>query len=120
MIAGVLDIAVGLLVLAGSCFVLAAGVGLLRLPDLFSRMHAASKAGALGAGLVLLGVALGSGDPGVTLRALAAIAFVLVTTPVAAHLLAKAALDAGQRPWLPDDAAKPPPQIEPEKGETRT
>ncbi|HEV7254889.1 MAG TPA: monovalent cation/H(+) antiporter subunit G [Mesorhizobium sp.] len=95
----ILNILVGVLVLAGSCFVLVAGVGLLRLPDLFSRMHAASKAGALGSGFVLLGVAFGSGDPDVTLRALAGIVFVLVTTPVAAHLLAKAALDTGQRPW---------------------
>lgn len=108
MIDAILDILVGVLALVGSCFVLAAGIGLLRLPDLFSRMHAASKAGALGSGLVLLAVAFGSGDGAVTLRALAGIVFVLVTTPVAAHLLAKAALDAGQRPWLSRGKAAPP------------
>lgn len=100
MIGGALDLAVGLLVLGGGGFGLAAAIGLMRLPDLFTRMHAASKAGALGAGLMLLALALGSGELGVALRALAGIGFILLTTPVAAHLLAKAALDAGQEPWL--------------------
>jgi multicomponent Na+:H+ antiporter subunit G len=75
--------------LLGAAFTLIATIGVLRLPDLFTRMHAASKAGAVGGGLVLLAVALMCFDAGVALRAILGIVFLLLTTPVAAHLLAK-------------------------------
>jgi multicomponent Na+:H+ antiporter subunit G len=86
---------------AGSLFSLLAAIGVLRLPDLYTRMHAASKAGVVGAGLILLGVALVSFDAAVVLRAVLGILFLLLTTPVSAHLLARAAYEAGIRP-LPD------------------
>jgi multicomponent Na+:H+ antiporter subunit G len=78
------------LLLLGALFSLIAAIGVVRLPDLFTRMHAASKAGAVGSGLVLLAVAVLSADIGVALRAIVGIAFILVTTPLAAHLLARA------------------------------
>ncbi|MDF2797969.1 MAG: Na+/H+ antiporter subunit [Devosia sp.] len=96
-----------LLMLLGALFSLLATVGVLRFPDLLTRMHAASKAGAVGGGLLLLAVALVSQDAAVALRALLGILFLLLTTPVAAHLLARVsyqpAAESGQQ-------VTPPPE----------
>ena len=78
------------LLLAGSAFTLLAAIGVLRFPDLLTRMHAASKAGAVGGGLILLAIALASFDGSIAVRAIIGAGFVLLTTPVSAHLLAKA------------------------------
>lgn len=78
-----------LLLLLGAAFALLAAIGVLRLPDLYTRMHAASKAGAVGGGLILLAVALISYDGSVALRAILGTGFLLLTTPVSAHLLAR-------------------------------
>jgi multicomponent Na+:H+ antiporter subunit G len=90
MIAAVAIYAGCVLLLLGALFSLVAAIGVVRLPDLFSRMHAASKAGPVGSGLVLLAVAVVSADTGVALRAIVGFVFLLLTTPVAAHLLARA------------------------------
>jgi len=87
------------LILIGSLFALTASIGLLRLPDLYTRMHAASKAGTLGSCAMLLALAVHSDDPAITLRALAGILFFLLTVPISSHLLAKAAHGAGYRLW---------------------
>lgn len=86
------------LVVLGALFGALAGLGVLRLPDLYTRMHAASKAGAVGAGLALLAVAVVGLDGSVALRAVLGILFLLLTTPISAHLLARAAYHAGIRP----------------------
>ncbi len=88
----------GLLILIGALFTLLAAIGILRLPDLYTRMHAASKAGPVGSGLILVAVAVVSFDASISLRALVGVAFILLTTPVAAHLLARAAYIAGYKP----------------------
>lgn len=93
-----LEVVVGILLIFGSGFSLVAAVGLLRLPDVYTRMHAASKAGTLGSGVVLLALALYSLELDVVTRALAGIVFFLLTAPVSAHLLATAAYEAGYRP----------------------
>jgi multicomponent Na+:H+ antiporter subunit G len=98
MIIQIAQYAAAFLLLVGSLFSLIAGIGMLRLPDLYTRMHAASKAGAVGAGLILLAVAIISLQGPVALRAILGILFLLLTTPVAAHLLARAAYRAGLRP----------------------
>lgn len=85
-------------VLAGTLFSLVAAVGMLRLPDLPMRMHAATKAGTLGAGLLLQAVAMASPGPAAIARALAGMAFLFLTAPVAAHLVARAAYRAGEMP----------------------
>ncbi len=84
------------LVLVGAFFALVAAIGLLRMPDLLMRMHAATKAGTLGASLLLLAVAVSFGDSGVTVRALAAIVFLFLTAPVAAHVIGRSAYYAGR------------------------
>lgn len=88
----------GTLVIIGALFSLLAVIGILRLPDLYTRMHAASKAGTVGSGAVLVAIALVSFDGAVILRALVGIVFFMLTAPISAHLLARAAYIAGYRP----------------------
>ncbi len=98
MILEIVMYAGGIILLIGAGFTLLAAIGVLRLPDLYTRMHAASKAGAVGGGLILLAVALLSQDTAVALRALLGVIFLLITTPVAAHLLARASYLSGYKP----------------------
>jgi multicomponent Na+:H+ antiporter subunit G len=84
-----------LLVLCGSLFVLVAAVGLLRMPDLFTRMHGASKAATLGSMLAVFGAAAWFGDVWTLARALMIAVFLMLTAPVAAHVLARAAASSG-------------------------
>ncbi|XUY27477.1 monovalent cation/H(+) antiporter subunit G [Agrobacterium sp. rho-8.1] len=88
---------VSLLLLCGATFSLIAAIGINRLPDLYTRMHAASKAGTVGSGLLLLGVGINSLEVAVFARCLAGFLFVVLTAPVSAHLLAKAAHQVGYR-----------------------
>lgn len=87
--------AVAFLLVAGGAFCAIAGLGLWRLPDLLIRMHASSKAGTLGCGLVLLGTALASADLSVASRAALAVLFLAITAPIASHLIGRAAYRAG-------------------------
>jgi multicomponent Na+:H+ antiporter subunit G len=86
------------LLLCGSLLSAIAALGILRFPDVYTRLHAASKAGPLGAGLILLGVAFASGDWAIAVRCMLGLVFLLVTSPVSAHLLARAALRTGTVP----------------------
>ncbi len=88
----------GILLLIGALFSLLAAIGILRLPDLYTRMHAASKAGTMGSGLMLIAIAVIAFDGPVILRALVGVVFLLLTTPVSAHLLARAAYMVGYTP----------------------
>jgi multicomponent Na+:H+ antiporter subunit G len=92
----VLHILATVLVLAGAFFCLVAAIGVVRFEDVFMRMHAASKAGTFGAGLPLVAVALALWEMSAALRALATVAFLLLTAPIAAHLLARAAYRRGE------------------------
>lgn len=87
------------LLVVGALFVLLACIGVLRFPDLLTRMHAASKAGVVGAGMILLAVAMVSFEPAVALRAIIGIVFLLLTTPVTAHLLARASKRGAHDHW---------------------
>lgn len=98
MSATILTAITAILLLFGSIVALISAIGLLRLPDLFTRMHAASKAGIAGSGMILIAVALHSGESSVWIKCLAALGFFMLTAPVSAHLLAKAALAAGAKP----------------------
>ena len=98
MIAEIVAWVVGILLIIAALFSFIAAIGILRLPDLYTRMHAASKAGTMGSGLALVAIAIYAFDPAVSLRALAGVLFLLLTAPVATHLLARAAYTAGYRP----------------------
>jgi multicomponent Na+:H+ antiporter subunit G len=99
MIDMLLNYLAGALILVGAVFALTASLGLLRFPDVYTRMHAASKAGTLGSCTMLLALALLAGDHAVVTRAIAGVAFFLLTAPLSAHLLAKASYAAGYRMW---------------------
>lgn len=86
-----------LLIVGGALFALIAAIGINRLPDLYTRMHAASKAGTVGSGLLLIAVGLHAGDLATFSRAVAGFFFFILTAPVSAHLLAKAAHQVGYR-----------------------
>ena len=77
--------------LAGGFFLFVAGLGILRLPDVLIRMHASTKAGTLGVGLVFSAAALYFRNTAETAIAVLTIIFLLVTAPVAAHAIARAA-----------------------------
>ena len=88
-----------LLLLAGSAVALVAAIGVARLPDAFLRMHAATKAGVVGTGLILLGAGFAFGGADAWMRAVLILAFLLVTTPVASHALGRAAYVGGAPMW---------------------
>lgn len=86
------DVLVSLLLLIGGFFMLAGALGVVRMPDLFNRMQATAKASTLGVAAILGAVALRFGDDlPTTSRAIAVVAFVFLTTPVAAQMIARAA-----------------------------
>ena len=66
---------------------------------MITRMHASTKAGTLGAGLIMVAVAIHFAEVGITLRAAAAILFLLLTAPVAAHVIGRAAYRSGIKLW---------------------
>lgn len=98
MISLLAAIAIAALMIVGALFSLIAAIGLNRLPDLYTRMHAASKAGTVGSGLLLLAVGLHAADGATFGRALAGIVFFVLTAPISAHLLARAAHKVGYKP----------------------
>ena len=79
------------LVLLGATLVLLAAVGVMRLPDVFTRMQAATKASTLGLGCLLAGAAIELGDLATLIRAVSIGAFVMLTSPVSTHVIARAA-----------------------------
>ena len=85
-------------ILVGATFAALAGVGVLRFPDLYTRLHAASKAGAVGVGFVLLGAGFASGDLATVARCVFGLVFLILTSPVSAHLLARSSLKSGVSP----------------------
>lgn len=93
------DVVVALLLLSGGFFSLVAALGVVRLPDVFIRMHASTKAGTLGGGLIMAAVAVELWDAGVTARVIAIIAFLLLTAPIAAHIIGRAAYRIGVPLW---------------------
>lgn len=83
------------LAVLGALLMVVAGIGLVRMPDLLTRMHASSKAGTLGAALVLAAVAVRLGEGGVAVRAALVVLFLFLTAPVASHLIARAGYRSG-------------------------
>ncbi len=94
----VLDAASWVLLLAGGAFIFIGGVGVLRMPDFYTRMHAAGLTDTLGTLLTMVGLILQSGFTLSTAKLLAILLFLLLTAPTAAYALANAARLAGLVP----------------------
>lgn len=113
----IIDIITAVLLIAGAFFAFVAALGVVRLPDVFIRMHASTKAGTLGAGLILAAVAIHFADAGITARVVAIIAFLLITAPISAHVIGRAAYRTGVPLWeksvVDEWAASPPAEATP-------
>jgi len=97
------EIGVLVLALGGVFFAVVAAVGLVRLPDLYTRAHSTSKSETLGAVLALAAVALAFGDDLSTVKAVLLLVFMFLTNPTAAHAIARAASEQGIEPWTTED-----------------
>jgi multicomponent Na+:H+ antiporter subunit G len=93
------DTLTAILWIAGAAFALLAAVGVLRMPDVFTRMQASTKASTLGLGCLLIGAALQLGDFGSLIRVASIGAFIVLTTSVAAHVIARASYLADVPLW---------------------
>ncbi len=102
------DILSGLCLLGGAFFCLVGGIGLLRMPDFFTRVHAASLTETLGAGLILLGLMLQAGFTLVSVKLLMIGLMIFFASPTASHALTRSALVRGLKPRLgsANDAVK--------------
>jgi monovalent cation/proton antiporter MnhG/PhaG subunit len=87
------------LALVGALFFLAGTLGLLRLPDFYARVHAATKCDTVGAGAILLALAVHVAPHPEALKLIALLVLVLLSSPTSGHALARAAYDTGLKPW---------------------
>jgi len=87
-----LDILIAFFLLSGGFFALIAAIGVLRLPDVLMRMHASTKAGILGSSLILVGGAIYLAEPAITVRVIAIILFLMLTSPIGAHMIGRASV----------------------------
>lgn len=93
------EVAVGVFLVGGAGLMFVAALGIVRMPDLFTRMQATTKAATLGVVLLLAGAGLHFGELAVTTRVVAAAVFIMLTAPVAAHLLGRASYFLGVPQW---------------------
>lgn len=96
----------GLFLALGGFFVLVGGVGMLRMPDLYTRMHAASVTETMGTLLIMIGLMIVAGWTLASFKLFAILLFLLFTGPVAAYAVANTALIAGIKPQLGQDEPK--------------
>jgi len=100
------DIVSGAFLIAGSLFALIGAVGIIRLPDVFARMHGAGIVDTLGMGLILAGLMIHEGFTMVTVKLVLIVVFIFFASPTTTHALARAALNGGVKPLL--DGKKAP------------
>lgn len=98
----VLNLLVALFVLAGTFFILSASIGVVRFPDVYTKLHAATKASTLGIAFILIGAFtyLYLEHSIVSGKLLLAIVFIMLTAPVGAHMMGRAAHTSGVKPYL--------------------
>ncbi len=94
------EIMVSAFLLLGSLLTLIAAAGVLRMPDIFTRMHAATKTGTVGVSAIAIGMMIHFNTITVTSKGVLVIAFFLLTAPVAAHMIARAAYKSGVSLWI--------------------
>ncbi len=92
-------VVVGVLLVLGAVMMFLTGLGIYRMPDIFMRMHAATKAASLGVALLLIAAILDFRDTGVAAKSVVTVLFVFLTAPVAGHLLGRAAYSRRTPLW---------------------
>jgi multicomponent Na+:H+ antiporter subunit G len=100
MIALLADVISWACIIVGAVFSVIGAVGILRLPDVFSRMHGAGIIDTLGAGLILVGLMFQAGFSLITVKLILIVVFLLYTSPTTTHALARAALNGGVNPLI--------------------
>jgi len=89
----IIELVASIILLLGLFFFIVGTIGLLRMPDVYTRMHATTKCDTLGVSLIMLGIIIGQGLTMISLKLLLIIIFIWLTTPTAAHAIARAAYD---------------------------
>jgi multicomponent Na+:H+ antiporter subunit G len=96
-----ITIIASILLLLGSLFALVAAIGIVRMPDIYCRMHAATKAGAFGVSLILLALCIALPTVRVVIQSILIIAFFYLTAPIAAHLIGRVGMNWKLPLWKP-------------------
>lgn len=86
---------VGIMLIVGGIFGVIGALGLVRMPDVLIRMHASTKIGTLMSGLILAAAAVWFWEPSVTVRVVLVVLFLLLTAPIASHMIGRAAVSLG-------------------------
>lgn len=89
--------------LSGFFFIAVAALGVLRLPDFYSRLHASGKSETLGMALSLIGLAIYEGWTLTSLKLMIVMGFILLANPIGTHMIARAAYKSGLKPWEKGD-----------------
>ncbi len=101
------DVLSWIFLLGGSFFAVVGGIGVLRMPDLFTRLHAAGITDTMGAGLILTGLMFQGGFTTVTVKLILILGFLWISSPVSTYALARATLTRGQEPFWAEDMEIP-------------
>lgn len=88
-----------LFILLGSFFTITGSIGLIRMPDFYSRLHPAGLTESFGAPLIIIGLILTSGFTLISLKLMFLIVFLMITSPTATHAITKAAMESGLKPF---------------------
>jgi len=102
------DILSWFFLLGGSFFVVVGGIGVIRMPDLFTRLHAGGITDTMGAGLILVGLMFQGGLTLVTAKLVFVLGFLWFSSPVSTYALARATMASGQEPYWAEDLEIPP------------
>lgn len=105
----ILDIISWAFFLSGGAFLILGAIGMLRLPDVFARMHPTGLIDTMGSGLIILGMAFQVEWSIVTVKLMLIVVFIFFSTPTATHALARAALGAGLKPMVDPEPGKTKP-----------
>ena len=103
----IIESASWIFLVSGGIFILIGSIGLLRFPDLFTRLHAASVTETMGVGLTLIGLILQAGLSLISIKLMLILLFLFFTGPTAVHALAKAAMHGGVKPLVPEEGDSP-------------
>ena len=95
----VLEVLSAIFLVLGGFLAFAAALGIVRMPDVYIRMHASTKAGTLGVGLIVMSLVLVGGEASVVGKGIAIFAFIVLTAPIGAHLIGRSAWRCGIKPW---------------------